>query len=237
MDLLLFSNSTNFGDEYLSFPLAYIHETINELKINSAVFIPYAAASLTYDQYEQKVADKMQSIGLSIKSIHHFNDKQQAIITAQCIIVGGGNTFHLLHELQKHKLLLTIQQRVADGALYIGWSAGSNLACPSIKTTNDMPILEVDNFKALNLIPFQINPHYTEKTIENHGGESRDMRIKEFIAVNNNMFVVGLPEGSLINYINNQAFLLGDKPAKVFHSSLKHPLEVKSGSIIEMPEL
>lgn len=236
MDLLLFSNSTNAGEDYFDFPLPYIHETIKDSGIQQAVFIPYAAITITYDEYTQKVTEKLQTIGLQVSGIHTFTNKQQAIDQAKCIIVGGGNTFHLLKQLQQFNLLQIIQKKVIEGTLYIGWSAGSNLACPTIKTTNDMPVVEPDNFNALNLIPYQINPHFTKETIPNHGGESREMRLNEFIKANPNTFVLALPEGCLINYMHNQAILLGDKPAFLFHNELKEPLKVECGSIIEMPQ-
>jgi len=113
-------------------------------------------------------------------------------------------------------LLDPIRVKVHSGTPFMGWSAGSNMACPSIMTTNDMPITELLSFTALDLIPFQINPHYTEATIPNHGGESRNMRIAEFLEVNRDIKVVGLPEGMIIKLEGNTYSLVGEKGAKIF---------------------
>jgi len=130
--------------------------------------------------------------------------------------VGGGNTFQLTKLVQDHQLLDPIKEAVQKGMPYIGWSAGSNLSCPTIMTTNDMPIVEPASFTGLDLIPFQLNPHYTEATIPNHGGESRDMRISEFISVNKDKIVVGLPEGSLLRREGDQLSFIGKGQCRLF---------------------
>ena len=162
MRLLLFSNSTNAGEEYLSYTLPYINNFLKENE-KQAIFIPFAGITPGYDNYEQLVSEKLKTIGVRIESLHKIKQKEFAIQKAGCIIVGGGNTFCLLKTLQEYELLDVIRQRIKGGIPYIGWSAGSNLACPTIRTTNDMPIVEPDNFEALRLIPFQINPHCHEE--------------------------------------------------------------------------
>jgi len=135
---------------------------------------------------------------------------------AQAIAVGGGNTFHLLSHIYSNALLDVISERVNEGLPYMGWSAGSNLACPTIKTTNDMPIVQPPSFEAVGAVPFQINPHYLDAHPAGHGGETREDRIREFIEVNRDMYVAGLREGSTLRVEGNDMELLGDKPLRVF---------------------
>ena len=130
--------------------------------------------------------------------------------------MSGGNTFQLLSRLYQHDLLDAIRSRVNAGTPYIGWSAGSNIACPTIKTTNDMPIVEPPSFDGLALVPFQINPHYLDAHPEGHQGETREERILEFIEVNPDTHVVGLREGSILRIEGGRISLLGEKTARVF---------------------
>lgn len=227
MRLLLFSNSTNAGEEYLSYTLPYINNFLKENE-KQAIFIPFAGIAPGYDNYEKMVSEKLITIGVRIGSLHKIEQKKTAIQEAGCIIVGGGNTFYLLKTLQEYELLDGIRQRIKEGVPYIGWSAGSNLACPTIRTTNDMPIVEPDNFEALRLIPFQINPHYTDYINKKHAGETREMRIEEFLLANNNMYVAGLREGSLFLIEDNSIILQGKKTCRIFKYRQK-PLEVVAG--------
>ena len=213
--LLLLSNSTNFGEGYLQYPQNEIKFFLgNEVK--EILFIPYAGVGFSYDDYTSKVATPFQKMGYGLSGIHTFDDPKKAAEKAEVIAVGGGNTFALLNLLYQHNLIDVIRKRVSEGIPYMGWSAGSNVAGPSIKTTNDMPIIEPPSFDALSLVPFQINPHYTEATLPNHGGETRKDRINEFIAINSNMKVVGVPEGNLLEVIDNEVRLIGDDEIKVF---------------------
>jgi len=215
MDLLLLSNSTNFGEEYLSYPRQAIKDFLGSIR-NNIVFIPYAGVTFSWDEYTDKVNEAMAEIGIQVSGIHSSDNPVKSIDEADAIMVGGGNSFNLLSELYKNDLIKDIQGKVSSGTPYIGWSAGSNMVCPTLKTTNDMPIVEPPSFKALDLIPFQINPHYTEAVIPNHGGESRELRILEFIEANKEMLVIGLPEGMIIQLKNGQYDLIGDKQAKIF---------------------
>lgn len=215
MDLLLLSNSTNFGEEYLSYPKQAIKEFLGSIR-NNIVFIPYAGVTFSWDDYTDKVNDALLEIGVKVSGIHSFHDPAESIKEAEAILVGGGNSFNLLNELYKNDLVEVIQKKIYSGTPYIGWSAGSNMACPTLKTTNDMPIVEPPSFKALDLIPFQVNPHYTEAVIPNHGGESRELRILEFIEANKEMVVIGLPEGMIIQLKNGGYDLIGDKQVKIF---------------------
>jgi len=144
------------------------------------------------------------------------------------IVVGGGNTFQLLTMIQEKKLIEPIRDKVLRETPYIGWSAGSNLACPSIRTTNDMPVVQPESFDAFNLVPFQINPHYLDANPEGHAGETREMRIEEFIEVNREMYVVGLREGTMFLIENDNIDLLGPRDARIFKYN-KTPVEINPG--------
>ncbi|MFC2123947.1 dipeptidase PepE [Bacteroidota bacterium] len=215
MRLLLLSNSTNFGEEYLEYPRKEIQYFLGE-GVKEVIFIPYAGVTISYDEYTDRVGKVFEELGYSLIGIHTCNDPLKAITNAESIAIGGGNTFELLNQLYQEELIEPIKVKVHSGIPFMGWSAGSNMACPSIMTTNDMPIAQPPSFTALDLIPFQINPHYTEGTIPNHGGESRNMRIEEFLEVNRDMTVVGLTEGMIIKVENKQYTLIGEKNAKVF---------------------
>ena len=140
----------------------------------------------------------------------------EAIENADAIVVGGGNTWQLVKTLQEKGLMKVIRKRVRKGLPYIGWSAGSNIACPTLRTTNDMPIVEPKKFKTLKLVPFQINPHYLDDHPANHGGETREMRIREFIEINRDIFVVGLREGTMLLLEKNELSLIGSRNARIF---------------------
>ncbi len=215
MRLLLLSNSTNPGDDYLAYTLPYINGFIKD-KPKHGVFIPYAGVSIAWDEYSEMVSDKLNALGIQLNAIHHSKDPVATVLEADLIVVGGGNTFNLLKSLQDKGLIEPLQQRIQAGVPYIGWSAGSNMACPTIKTTNDMPIVEPENFSALGAIPFQINPHYTEGRIEGHGGESREMRIAEFLIANKGIYVAGLREGTMFQVEGKNIQLKGNKPCRIF---------------------
>jgi dipeptidase E len=226
MNILLLSNSTNPGEEYLAYSKQVIKHFLGRIKEN-IVFIPFAGVTFSWDDYTEKVREALADIGVNVLGIHTQDDPVKSISETEAIIVGGGNSFQLLNLLYKNKLVEIIKDKVISGTPYIGWSAGSNMACPTLMTTNDMPIVEPPSFRALNLIPFQINPHYTDTVIPNHGGESRELRLLEFIEANKEALVVGLPEGMIIQLQNGQFKLIGDKPAKIFRSG-KDPYFINS---------
>jgi dipeptidase E len=226
--LLLISNSTNPGEPYLEFPMKYIKEFLGQKSV-TALFIPYAAVTFSYDEYERRVSERFKEIGHGIISIHRFNDPADAVKKAEAIVIGGGNTWKLLKILRDNKLTGQIRERVISGAPYIGWSAGSNVACPTIMTTNDMPVVEPDSFKAINLIPFQINPHYLDSAPADHAGETREQRIDEYITANPGIWVAGLREGTMLNYGNGLLKLIGKRNARIFKYGLA-PMELEAGS-------
>ena len=186
---------------------------------SSVIFIPYAGVGFSYDDYTKKVNHALSSFDIQVTNLDNFDDKKNALKDSSAIFVGGGNTFHLLKMLQQLDLVETIQQVVANVVPYVGWSAGSNIASPTICTTNDMPIVEPKSFDSLSLIPFQINPHYTEKSIPDHGGESRIQRLTEFLAVNPDQKVIALPESSYLVSNGIQLIYNGKSDGKVISSS------------------
>lgn len=215
--LLLLSNSKNFGQGYLEHAEAHIKDFLGA-QVRRVLFVPYAAVRYTFDDFAASVRERFHQFGYDLDSVHTSEDPCQAVRTAEAIIVGGGNTFHLLHHLYWHDLLDVIRERVNKGVPYIGWSAGSNVACPTIKTTNDMPIIEPPSLNALSLVPFQINPHYLDAHPEHHQGETREERLLEFIEVNHCVYVVGLREGSLLRIEDASIRLIGDKPVRIFRN-------------------
>lgn len=224
--LLLLSNSTNPGTPYLSWAKQHIAGFLDGR--TSLLFVPYAGVRLGWDEYTAHVAAALGELGIDVRGIHQAEDAEAAVRDADVLAVGGGNTFSLLKQLQEEGLIGPIRERVAAGMRYIGWSAGSNVACPTIRTTNDMPIVEPAGFRGLALVPFQINPHYTEAVMPDHGGESRPERLAEFVAVNPGSWVVGLPEGTLIQVRGDEVRLAGGEPAVVFGGG--DPLVHRSGA-------
>jgi dipeptidase E len=227
MRLLLISNSTNSGEEYLGYPKEAIKEFLGKSPVR-ALFIPYAAITFSYDDYEKKVRERFIETGHDIISIHHFADPREAVNEAAAIVTGGGNTWMLLKLLNENRLIEAVREKVISGTPYIGWSAGSNVACPSIRTTNDMPVVEPGPFKAFNLIPFQINPHYLDVNPSGHAGETREQRIEEFIEVNPGIYVVGLREGTMMLIDESGIKLIGRTKARIFIKS-EAPRELGEG--------
>lgn len=215
MRLLLLSNSTNPGEEYLEYARQAIKDFLGS-SVKNVLFIPYAGITISYDEYTDKAGSVFREIGYILDGIHHYRDPIEAVLEAEAIAIGGGNSFELLDRMYYYNLHEPVKMKVYSGIPFMGWSAGSNMACPTIMTTNDMPVTEPPSLVALDLIPFQINPHFTEKTIPGHGGESRTMRIQEFLMKNREIVVVGLPEGMIIHHYGNDYKLIGDKGAKIF---------------------
>jgi len=215
MRLLLISNSTMPGEAYLDYPKHEIKQFLGDQPLK-ALFIPYAAVTFSFDLYEQKVAERFSELGFGVESIHHFSDPVQAVREAQVIVVGGGNTWQLVRMMHDNQLMEVIREKVLSGTPYIGWSAGSNVACPTLRTTNDMPIIDPRGFDTTGLVPFQINPHYLDANPEGHGGETREQRIEEFMEINPDIFVVGLREGTMLRVEENHMRLIGQRTARIF---------------------
>jgi dipeptidase E len=235
-NLLLISNSTNAGENYLEWPRSYIREFFNAFGIKKILFIPFAGVNLvsesiekSFDIYEERVSKVFKELGFALESIHHAKDPVEKVSQAEAIAVGGGNTFHLVKKMHETGIMDAIRKRVLDGIPFAGWSAGANVACPTMKTTNDMPISEPPSFNCLNLIPFQINPHYLDANPAGHGGETREQRINEFLTVNRDISVVGLREATLLLVKGEKIELLGNKPMRLFRFG-NEPEEFQPGS-------
>jgi len=222
MQLLLLSSSRADNSAYLAPGLAQIDSLLGDIR--RVLFIPYAGVSVGYDAYQQMVQTALAAISITVDSIHQFTDAKAAVLDAQAIVIGGGNTFHLLHQLYQHQLIELISEKVKAGTPYIGWSAGSNVAGQSIRTTNDMPIIEPPSFNALNLLPFQLNPHYTDFKPAGFHGETRDMRLNEFMLLNPTTPIVGLPEGTALRRAGDALCYLGDLNGYLFVGGEKTPV-------------
>lgn len=213
--LLLLSNSINYGQEFLEHAAHDIKDFLGA-EIRRVLFVPFAGVTRSFDDYTDAVRGRFEEMGYTLDPAHRAADAVAAVRSAEAIAVGGGNTFHLLRGLYEAGLVESIRERVEAGAPYVGWSAGSNVACPTIKTTNDMPVVEPPSFDALNLVPFQINPHYTDEQLPRHSGETREQRIAEFMKANPGATVVGLREGSALRIEGRRIKLLGEKTARIF---------------------
>lgn len=214
MDLLLLSNSTS-DEGYLVHATAAIQELADGR--TDALFVPYAGVTRDWDSYASQVRDAFAQTGIAIRSLHEAADPLAAVNAASLFVVGGGNTFRLLQVLRQQGLLAPMAARVRSGAArYIGWSAGSNLATPTIRTTNDMPVVDPGGFDALDLVPFQVNPHYYNVEIEGFRGETRDQRLSEFTALSPDTPVLGLPEGDWVRVSGNGYVLHGPHAARWF---------------------
>ncbi len=227
MPLLLLSNSTSPGRPYLAHARDWIAEVVGDAR--RVAFVPYAAVTFDSDAYVERVRVALDGLGLEVVGVHASADPADVVAGADAVFVGGGNTFHLLREVYRHGLIDAIRRRVGEGAPYVGWSAGSNLAGPTVRTTNDMPIVEPPSLDALGLVPVQINPHYTDAHPAGHQGETRAQRLAEFVAANPGRPVVGLPEGTAIRIADGRATLLGDGPARVFDTTSPEGREAARG--------
>jgi dipeptidase E len=227
MRLLLLSNSSTDGRPYLEHAAGWLRDFL-PTSVSEVLFIPYAAVTRTHYDYVERVTPVFEKLGSAVIGLHRAHDLVAAIRSAQAIVVGGGNTWNLLRELRAHRLVLpALRQRVLDGVPYIGWSAGANIACSTIMTTNDMPICDPGGFDALALVPFQINPHYLHGNPPGFKGETREERIREFCALHPDSWVTGLREGTGFRIEDGTIRLLGDAPCRVFRSG-KEPRELSA---------
>lgn len=221
--LLLLSSSREGQTGYLEHALGHIENFLAN-EVTEILFIPFAGVSLSYSEYTQMVATALAPLKIKVTSITDTADPKLAVEQAQAIVVGGGNTFHLLHQLYHFDLVELIRERVEQGTPYIGWSAGSNIAGLSIRTTNDMPIIEPPSFTALALLPFQLNPHYSDYQPPGHNGETRAQRLQEFTVIDSTTPIIGIQEGSALALIDNRLSLIGDKEAYLFVGEIQKQL-------------
>lgn len=204
MQLLLLSNSTNHGTAYLEHAIA---EVLRHLGGRALTFVPYALAD--HDAYTAKVRDALAPHGIDVTGLHEHADPVAGVAEAEAVFVGGGNTFRLLSTLQRTGALPALQSAVRAGLPYMGASAGTNIAAPTIRTTNDMPIVEPASFSALDLVPFQINPHFIDADpASTHNGETREQRLAEFLE-ENDVPVLGLREGTWLQVASDVATVGG----------------------------
>ncbi|HEY2578620.1 MAG TPA: dipeptidase PepE [Streptosporangiaceae bacterium] len=225
-EALLLSNARAPGLGYLD----HVRDTISEVLRgrDRLLFIPFASANA--DLHTETMRDSLARIGVRVDGAHLARDLCQAIAAAEAVFVGGGNSFRLLKRMREAGALKPLRERALDGMPYFGASAGSNLACASIRTTNDMPIVSPGSFEALGLIPFQVNPHYpyTATPPEMHAGESRDQRISEFLD-ENDVPVLGLPEGTWLRVSGTTASTGGVAHTRLFRRGAE-PQELPPGS-------
>lgn len=214
--LLLISNGSGLiGDNPSEFFQAALKDFLGT-SVRRVLFVPFAAVISSEDAYRDKVRRRFGPLGYEVESLHDASDARAAVESAEAVAVGGGNTFKLLRGLYEAGVVELIRERARAGMPYVGWSAGSNIACPTIRTTNDMPIVEPPSFDALGLVPFQLNPHYTNYHPPGHMGETRDERLGEFVHANPGVRVVGIWEGTMLRVEGDEIELLGGKPARHF---------------------
>ena len=219
--LLLISTSTVFGTRYLEHAFGELRDVL--AGVRRVLFIPYALKDR--DGYAQKAGAAFAEMGLELDSLHGAEDPRRAVEQAEAIFCGGGNSFRLLDALYREGLVEPIRRRALDGMPYTGASAGSNVACLSIRTTNDMPIVQPPTLNALALVPFQINPHYLDPDPgSTHMGETRETRIREFHEENATP-VVGLREGAMLRVEGDAVELRGRAGARIFRRG-QEPVEV-----------
>jgi dipeptidase E len=219
--LVLVSTSTVFGTRYLEHAYPELRDAFGAA--GRVLFVPYALKD--HDGYAAKARGAFEEMGYGLVSLHEASDPRRAVEEAEAVFCGGGNTFRLLKTLQELDLVDMVRRRVAGGMVYAGASAGSNLACPTIRTTNDMPIVEPVSLDALGLVRFQINPHYLDPAPgSTHMGETRETRIREFHEENATP-VIGLREGAILRVEGSSVLLKGVAGARVFRRG-QEPVEV-----------
>ena len=227
-NILLISNSTLHGSGFLDHAETEIRDFLGQVR--RVLFVPFALQD--QDGYAARVRDRLKLMGYEVESIHQTSDKQKAVNDTESIFIGGGNTFRLLKSLYEFDVLDLIKIRADEGMLYMGSSAGSNVAGPTIRTTNDMPIVEPPSFDALGLVSFQINPHFLDPDPNSkHMGETREERIVQFLE-DNETPVVGLREGAMLRIENGTTTLKGSTGARIFRRG-HEPVEIKPVAVLD----
>jgi len=227
--VLLISNSTLHGSGYLEHAETEIRDFLGDVK--RVLFVPYAL--FDRDKYAATAKQRFQKMGYELTSVHTAEDPIAAVNETDAIFIGGGNTFRLLKTLYDVELIEPIRNRVLNGMPYIGSSAGSNIAAPTIKTTNDMPIVQPPSFNALGLVSFQINPHYLDPDPNSkHMGETREERIVQFLEENDTP-VVGLREGAMLRIEDDETVLRGSSGARIFRKGME-AVEISPGARVDV---
>lgn len=225
-NIIIASTSTLHGGDYLEYLLPEL--SVHFEHCQTILFIPFARPSgISHEEYTAKVFTAFAKLNKEVKGIHEFEDFTTAISNAEGIFTGGGNTFLLVNQLYKNKIMTVLAETVKSGTPYLGTSAGSNICGLTMQTTNDMPIIYPPSFITLGLIPFNLNPHYLDTDTESkHMGETREERINEFHAFNN-VPVLGLREGSWLEVKSGKTTLKGNLPARLFMPN-QTPVEIES---------
>ena len=228
INLLLLSNSTNHGQGYLDHAMAEVLSFLGPVR--RLAFVPFALSDR--EGYAAKAAARLEKDGIAVTAVTPDLDGRATLEAAEAVFVGGGNTFRLLDTLQKTALLHVLRDRAVGGMPYLGASAGTNIAAPTIRTTNDMPIVQPASFDALGLVPFQINPHYLDADpASRHMGETREDRLREYLE-ENDASVLGLREGSWLRREGAALRLGGGAAARIFRRGAD-PEEVPSGAALD----
>lgn len=217
MKVLALSSSRVGGGCFLEKAVPLMVDFIGTRQLNIA-FIPFASVQKNYEEYGAMVIQAFASLPYSIQTVMPGNAKS-ILEHTDVVMVGGGNTFKLLHDIYELDLFEIINNKVESGTPYIGWSAGSNIVGRSIGTTNDMPIIQPKSFTSFGFFPFQINPHYFNQTVEGFHGETRDQRLEEFVALNAGIPVIGLPEGTALQLQGDALHFIGDKEGVLFQGA------------------
>ena len=226
--LLLLSNSTNHGAGYLDHAMEAVVSFLGPAR--RVFFVPFALRD--QEAYAVKARQRFASAGIELRAVTADAAGAAALEEAAAVFVGGGNTFRLLERLQRSFLLDVLRRRASEGMRYLGASAGTNIAAPTIRTTNDMPIVEPAGFSALGLVPFQINPHYIDADPSSrHMGETREERLREFLE-ENEAPVVALREGSWLRVEGERARLEGANGARVFRRG-EEPEELAPAAVLD----
>jgi len=225
---LLASTSTLHGQQYLSYLLPEIAKLFKNC--SEIIFIPFARpGGISHEEYTSIVKKAFEPISLNVKGLHEFENKEQALIDAQGLFTGGGNTFLLVDKLHRNNLMMPLREQILGGTPYLGSSAGTNIGGLTMQTSNDMPIIYPPSFKTLGIVPFNLNPHYLDPDLNSkHKGETRETRIKEFHTINTQP-VIGLREGSWLEIKDEDVILRGPLSARIFEVG-KDPFELASNS-------
>ncbi|WP_027385596.1 dipeptidase PepE [Chryseobacterium gregarium] len=228
MNVILASTSTIFGGTYLDYlkeELIGLYDGIDEL-----IFIPFARpGGISHDEYTEKARSFFETINITVKGLHEFDNAIEAVDNAKAFFTGGGNTFLLVKTLHEQGLMPVLKKNIESGKPYLGCSAGSNIGGQNMKTTNDMPIVYPPSFDCMGLVPFNINPHYLDPNPDlKHNGETRETRIREFLT-QNDIMVVGLREGNWIRITGDRITVEGSELTRIFEKG-KEPYEIEAGS-------
>ena len=227
-NILIASTSTVHGGSYLDYLLPELKNHFSKCK--SLLFIPYARpGGISEDAYKEKVQLVFKDLGIQVRGLHEFDNPAEALKKAEGIFTGGGNTFLLVSKLYENKVMDVLKKVIESGTPYLGTSAGSNICGISMKTTNDMRIVYPPSFDTLNVVPFNLNPHYLDPDLgSKHMGETRETRINEFHQLNSEP-VLGLREGSWLDVKGDLIVLKGELTARLFRKN-QDPIDLKPNS-------